>query len=49
MTVPPFCAPIHTASKATFAGRGSGLIRPDGFVPFLVVSGLGLGTPKRGR
>jgi magnesium chelatase family protein len=28
MTVPPFCAPHHTASKAAIVGGGSGLIRP---------------------
>ena len=28
VTVPPFCAPHHTASKAAIVGGGSGLIRP---------------------
>jgi magnesium chelatase family protein len=28
MTVPPFCAPHHTASKAAIVGGGSGVIRP---------------------
>jgi len=28
MSVPPFCAPHHTASKAAIVGGGSGLIRP---------------------
>ena len=27
-TVPPFCAPHHTSSKAAIVGGGSGLIRP---------------------
>jgi len=28
LTVPPFCAPHHTASKAAIVGGGSGVIRP---------------------
>jgi magnesium chelatase family protein len=28
VTVPPFCAPHHTSSKAAIVGGGSGLIRP---------------------
>jgi magnesium chelatase family protein len=28
VTVPPFCAPHHTASKSAIVGGGSGLIRP---------------------
>jgi len=28
VTVPPFCSPHHTASKAAIVGGGSGLIRP---------------------
>jgi magnesium chelatase family protein len=28
VTVPPFCAPHHTSSKASIVGGGSGLIRP---------------------
>jgi magnesium chelatase family protein len=28
LTVPPFCAPHHTASKAAIVGGGSGIIRP---------------------
>jgi len=28
MTMPPFCAPHHTSSKAAIVGGGSGLIRP---------------------
>ena len=46
LTVPPFCAPHHTSSKASIVGGGSGIIKPGAASgpPRLPVPGRGSGV-----